>query len=192
MVNKIWGAFIIIGVVFGVINGKISEINRSILTSTESSVEMILKIFPVIALWLGIMEIAKKSGLLNKMTVFFKPMLSKLFPEIPKNHESLGYIASNVVVNMLGLGSAATPFGLKAMQSLNDLNKNKKEASKSMITFLLLNTSGLTLIPTTIISLRVMYKSMNPTETVIATIITTISTTVIAMILDKMFRRKNV
>jgi len=191
MVNKIWGFFIIIGVIFGIVNNKITLINETILSSTTTTIEMILKIFPVIALWLGIMEIAKESGLLKKLSDLFKPLLSKLFPEIPNNHESLGYISSNVVINMLGLGNAATPFGLKAMKSLNDLNKNSKTASKSMITFLILNTSGLTIIPTTVISLRMMHGSINPTEIVLATIISTVISTFLNLLVDKIFRRRN-
>lgn len=191
MVNKIWAFFIIIGVIFGIINDKISVINESILNSTTTSIEMILKMFPVIALWLGIMEIAKESGLLDKLSNLFKPILSKLFPELPKNHEALGYISSNVVINMLGLGNAATPFGLKAMKSLHELNGKSKIASKSMITFLILNTSGLTIIPTTVISLRMMYGSASPTEIVPATIIATIISTILALLVDKIFRRRN-
>lgn len=191
MVNKIWAFFIIIGVIFGIINDKISVINESILNSTTTIIEMILKMFPVIALWLGIMEIAKESGLLDKLSNLFKPILSKLFPELPKNHEALGYISSNVVINMLGLGNAATPFGLKAMKSLYELNGKSKIASKSMITFLILNTSGLTIIPTTVISLRMMYGSASPTEIVPATIIATIISTILALLVDKIFRRRN-
>lgn len=191
MVNKIWGFFIIVGVIVGVFNNKISIINENILSSTKTTIDMILQIFPVIALWLGIMEIAKESGLLKKLSDLFKPLLSKLFPEIPINHESLGYISSNVVINMLGLGNAATPFGLKAMKSLSELNKNSKVASKSMITFLILNTSGLTIIPTTVISLRMMYGSVNPTETVLATIIATVISTILALLVDKIFRKIN-
>lgn len=189
MVNKIWGFFIIVGVIFGAFNGKISVINESILSSCTTTIEMILKIFPVIALWLGIMEIAKESLLLMKLSNFMQPLLSKLFPELPKNHEALGYISSNVVVNMLGLGNAATPFGLKGMQALQKDNKNKKVASKSMITFLILNTSGLTIIPTTVISLRIMYGSLNPMETVLATLVSTVISTILAIIVDKIFRR---
>lgn len=191
MVNKIWGFFIITGVIVGIINGKTNVINETILSSTNITIEMILKIFPVIALWLGIMEIAKESGLLKKLSNFFKPLLSKLFPELPSNHEALGYISSNVVINMLGLGNAATPFGLKAMKSLQDENKVKAVATKSMITFLILNTSGLTIIPTTVISLRMMYGSAKPTETVLATIIATIISTILAILVDKIFRRRN-
>lgn len=191
MVNKIWSFFIIVGVIFGIFNNKISIINESILTSTTTTIEMLLKIFPVIALWLGIMEIAKESGILNKLSNLFKPILSKLFPELPKNHEALGYISSNVVINMLGLGNAATPFGLKAMKSLHELNKKSNVASKSMITFLILNTSGLTIIPTTVISLRMMHKSINSTEIVPATILSTIISTILAILVDKIFRRRN-
>ena len=127
MVNKIWGFFIVVGILLGIINGKTSVINENILLSTTTTIEMILKIFPVIALWLGIMEIAKESGLLIKLSNIFKPILSKLFPELPSNHEALGYISSNVVINMLGLGNAATPFGLKAMNALQKDNKDKKQ-----------------------------------------------------------------
>lgn len=191
MVNKIWAFFIIVGVLFGFITGNIGIINDNILASTATTIEMILKIFPVIALWLGIMEIAKESGLLDKLSNLFKPLLSKLFPEIPSNHESLGFISSNVVINMLGLGNAATPFGLKAMKSLHDLNGKSKVASKSMITFLILNTSGLTIIPTTVISLRMMHNSSNPTEIVFATIISTVISTLLALLIDKIFRKIN-
>ena len=189
MVNTIWALFIIIGVIFGILTGNIEGINNQILECTKVSMDMILRIFPVLALWLGIMNIAKTSGLLNVLSNFFKPILSVLFPEIPKNHESLGYISSNVVVNMLGLGSAATPFGLKAMKSLQELNPKKDTATKSMITFLILNTSGLTLVPTTVISLRLMHGSTNPTEIVFATILATIISTIVALFIDKIFRK---
>ena len=189
MVNTIWALFIIIGVIFGILTGNIEGINNQILECTKVSMDMILRIFPVLALWLGIMNIAKTSGLLNVLSNFFKPILSVLFPEIPKNHESLGYISSNVVVNMLGLGSAATPFGLKAMKSLQELNPKKDTATKSMITFLILNTSGLTLVPTTVISLRLLHGSTNPTEIVFATILATILSTIVALFIDKIFRK---
>lgn len=189
MVNTIWALFIIIGVIFGILTGNIEGINNQILQCTKVSMDMILRIFPVLALWLGIMNIAKTSGLLNSLSNLFKPILSVLFPEIPKNHESLGYISSNVVVNMLGLGSAATPFGLKAMKSLQELNPKKDTATKSMITFLILNTSGLTLVPTTVISLRLMHGSTSPTEIVFATILATILSTIVALFIDKIFRK---
>lgn len=117
-------------------------------------------------------------------------VLTKLFPEIPACHESLSYIASNVVANMFGLGNAATPFGLKAMKSLEEINDKKDTASRSMITFLVLNTSGVTIIPTTIISLRMMYGSLNPTEIVLPCIIATTIGTTGGLIIDRIVARR--
>lgn len=184
MVNIIWCSFIIIGSIFCIANGKLDLLNTEILGSAKSSLDMILKIFPVMALWLGIMKIASESGLLNKITKIVTPLFSKMFPEIPKNHEAIGYIISNMIANIFGLGNAATPFGLKAMQSLQEINPKKDTASRSMITFLVLNTSGLTIIPTTVISLRMMYGSSNPTGIVFPCIIATLLSTIAGLIMD--------
>ena len=118
-----------------------------------------------------------------------EPFLSKLFPEIPAGHESLSLIASNIIVNMFGLGSAATPFGLKAMKSLQTLNKKKDTASRSMITFLVINTGGVTIIPTTIIAMRMLYGSNNPTEIVFACILATATSTISGVLLDKFINK---
>ena len=187
MINKVWFYFIFVGIVYGIFSGNIGNVNEEIITSAKKSLDIFISIFPVIVLWVGIMTIASDSGLLIKISNVLYPILGKLFPEIPKNHESLGYISSNITANILGLGSAATPFGLKAMQSLQELNNNKDTASRSMITFLLLNTSGLTLIPTTVISLRNLYESVNPTLIILPTIIATIISTISAIILDRIF-----
>lgn len=190
MVNKIWGFFIISGILFCLINGRIDIINNEILTSGKTSLELILKLFPIIALWLGIMRIAVTSKLLNKLSKLLKPLLKFLFPEIPDNHESFDYISSNIITNMFGLGNAATPFGLKAMKSLQKLNDKKDTATRSMITFLVINTSGVTIIPTTIISLRIMYKSINPTSIVIPCIISTTLATIFGIIVDRLLARR--
>lgn len=190
MIHKIWGFFIIVGSIFCLCTGKTELLNEEILGSAKSSLDMIVKIFPVMALWMGIMNIAKVSGLLQKFSKLLSPVLGKLFPEIPKNHESLSLIASNVVANMFGLGNAATPFGLKAMKSLQEINPKKDTASRSMITFLVLNTSGVTIIPTTIISLRMMHGSANPTEIVSGCILATMLSTVSGLIIDRILARR--
>ena len=190
MIDKIWGVFIIVGTIFCLITNKIDLLNTEILASAKSSLDMIVKIFPVMALWMGIMNIAAHSGLLQKFSRMISPILGKLFPEIPKDHESLSLIASNVVANMFGLGNAATPFGLKAMKSLKEINNKKDTASRSMITFLVLNTSGVTIIPTTVISLRMMYGSLNPTEVVSACILATVISTIAGLIMDKFLARR--
>lgn len=191
MVNKIWFFFIVVGIITSLFNRNISIINDEILSCGKTTIDMIIKIFPVMALWLGIMKITLDSGLLTKLVKLINPILKKIFPEIPKNHEAMGYMSSNIIANMLGLGNVATPFGIKAMKSLQELNKDKKTASKSMITFLLLNTSGLTIIPTTIISMRMFHNSTNPTSIVLACIISTTISTIISIIIDKIYRRKN-
>ena len=139
--------------------GDFDGLNKQILSSGKVTLDLILQMLPIVCLWLGVANIAKESGLLKKLTLFLEPILHKIFPEIPKGHSALGYISSNIIANMFGLGNAATPFGLKAMEEMQKLNKDKTVASRSMITFLVINTCGITLVPTTIISLRVMHDS---------------------------------
>lgn len=185
MVNILWYSFIIVGILFCIVTNKLDLLNEEILGSAKTSLDMIMRIFPVMALWLGIMNIAKKSGLLDKIAKLVSPLFSKLFPEIPSGHESIGLITSNMIANMFGLGNAATPFGLKAMKSLQELNSKKDTASRSMITFLVLNTSGLTIIPTTVISLRMMYGSSSPTDIVFPCIIATFVSTFAGLLMDR-------
>ncbi len=194
MVNKIWSFFIIVGTLFALCNGKIDVINEEILTSCKSALDLVIQLFPVIALWLGVMKIASSSGLLEKISYKISPVLRFIFPEIPAGHPALGYISSNIIANIFGLGNAATPFGLKAMESLQELNPKKEEASRSMITFLVLNTSGLTLIPTTIISMRMLYKSVSPTEIIVPCILATTISTIVGLLLDRIlhYRSKHV
>ena len=190
MINKLWIFFIVSGSIFLIITGKADVLNSNILSSGKTTLDLIMQIFPLMAIWLGIMNIAKDSGLLKKASDFLTPLLTKIFPEIPKGHESLGLISSNIIANMLGLGNAATPFGLKAMQSLQKLNKKKEEATSSMITFLVINTCGVTLVPTTIISLRMMHDSTDPTSIVAPTIIVTSLSLIIGLIIDRIFSRR--
>ena len=189
MVNKIWGFFIIIGIIFCLFTDNVDVINNEILNSCKTALDMTFKIFPFMALWLGIAKIAEVSGLLKKLSLKLSGILKFIFPEIPKGHQSLSYISSNIIANMFGLGNAATPFGLKAMQSLQELNTKKDTASRSMITFLVLNTSGVTIIPTTIISLRMMYGSVDPTSIVFPCIIITFTSTFIGLIIDRILAR---
>lgn len=191
MINKVWAFFIIVGIIFCLVTSNASTLNNQIFGSAKTAFNLIVELFPIMAIWLGIMNIAKESGLLNKLSSFFTPFLGKLFPSIPKGHESLSFISSNIIINMFGLGSAATPFGLKAMKSLQELNPDKDVATDAMITFLVINTSGVTIIPTTIISLRMLYGSKDPTEIVLACILATLCSTIGGLVLDYLIRRKN-
>lgn len=186
MINKIWGGFILIGILFFFLTMRVNELNQTILDSVKASLDMVISLVPVLALWLGIMNIARVSGLLGKVSCLISPLLVKIFPEIPKGHESFGYISSNIIANMFGLGNAATPFGLKAMQSLQELNGKKDVASRSMITFLVINTSGVTIIPTTIISMRMMHGSSEPTSIVLACILASVISVCGGLLIDRL------
>lgn len=190
MINKLWTYLIIIGSIYLIINGKVDVLNKQILTSGKVTLDLIIQIFPLISLWLGIMNIAKKSGLLDLLAKFLLPVLTIIFPEIPKGHESFEYISSNLIANVFGLGNAATPFGIKAMESMQKLNHNKKVASRSMITFLIMNTCGFTIIPTTIISLRMMHKSINPSSIILPCIIVSFTSLVFGLIIDRLWSGK--
>lgn len=189
MINKIWASFIIIGIIYSILTNNVELISTEIIKGTETTLNMITKIFPVMALWLGIMKIAEESNLLKKISKLLSPIMKKIFPEIPENHESISLITTNVVANLFGLGNASTPIGLKTMKSLQELNKNKKEASHSMITFLVLNTTGLTIIPTTILSLNMNAK--NPTEIILPCFLASLSATIGGLIIDRILQRKD-
>ena len=189
MINKIWASFIILGIIYSILTNNTELISTEIIKGAETTLNMITKIFPVMALWLGIMKIAEESNLLKKISKLLSPIMKKIFPEIPENHESISLITTNVVANLFGLGNASTPIGLKTMKSLQELNKNKKEASHSMITFLVLNTTGLTIIPTTIISLNMNAK--NPTEIILPCFLASLSATIGGLIIDRILQRKD-
>ena len=190
MVNVIWAALILIAIIYSLVTGNIDTINNGILTHASSGVNLIMEMMPLIVLWTGIMKIAEEAGLLKIFSRILNPILSKLFPSLDKDHKALGYIASNIAANMLGLGSAATPFGLKAMEELQKDNPKKDTATEAMITFLVLNTGGVTIIPTTVVALRMMYGSKNPTEIIVTSILATMVSSVSGLILDYFMRKK--
>lgn len=185
MINYIFAFFFISGILYSFITH--TNITTHMLRSATTSIELIFSIIPVICLWLGIMNIAKKSGLLNKLAKYLTPILKIIFPEIPKDSPCFTYIATNMIMNMLGLGNAATPFGLKAIKEMQELNKNKDTATRSMITFLVINTASITIMPTTIISLRMYYGSITPESIIPYIIITSTISCLIGLIIDRLF-----
>lgn len=186
MINYIWGIFIVLGVIISIIK-KDSNLTNNLITSGTKGIDMIINLVPLMCLWLGTMKIADSSGLLNIISNKLSKVIRVVFPEIPKGDPAIAYISSNIVMNMLGLGNAATPFGIKAMTRLKELNNNSDIASRSMITFLVINTSSVTIIPTTVISLRIASGSNNPTEIMTACIITTFLSSFIGLLIDRLF-----
>jgi spore maturation protein A len=191
MIDIIWFGLITIGAVYSILTGNVSNINKELFQSSKSAFNLILELLPILVMWMGILNIAEKGGLLKKISYVMRPVLHKLFPRLNKDDKALEYISSNIAANMIGLGSAATPFGLKAMQELQKNNPKKDTATKEMITFLVLNTSGVTIIPTTVIGLRIASKSINPEAIIITSLLATICSTVFGLLLDYLIRRKH-
>jgi spore maturation protein A len=187
MVNYIWVGLTLIGLVFAAINGTMNEVNEAIFRGAKEAVTLCIGLISVLVFWLGMMRIAEDAGLLKKLAFIFKPLVKRIFPEVPPNHPALGYILSNMMANMFGLGNAATPLGIKAMEQLKELNGGKNEASRSMVTFLAVNTASVTLVPTMVIAIRMNYESVSPTDIVGPTLVTTIISAIAALLIDRFF-----
>ncbi|MDA3128649.1 nucleoside recognition domain-containing protein [Aliibacillus thermotolerans] len=187
MVHAIWIALFAIGLITAMVNGRLEEVSEAIFKGAEEAVVLCFGLISVMVFWLGMMNIARKSGLLDMFVKLFRPIVLKLFPDIPASHPALGYILSNITANMMGLGNAATPMGIKAMKELKKLHGGKDEASRSMVTLMALNTAGLTLIPTTVIAIRMNYDSAQPTEIVGTTLFATACSTLAAILIDRYF-----
>lgn len=169
----------LIGIVVGVFTGNITEVSNATISSAKEAVTLCITMLGVMSMWTGLVEIARKEGLIGQLTKGLGPILNRLFPTVPQDHPAREYIASNMIANVLGLGWAATPMGLKAMEALQELNEDEEKASSAMCTFLVINISSLQLIPVNIIAYRSQYGSVNPAQIVIPSIIaTTISTLV--------------
>lgn len=191
MVNMIWLFFIVSGFIVAAINGNIAEMTDAVFAGSKTGVTICFELISIMVFWLGMMRIAEDAGVLNKIAIVLRPIVRFLFPDVPKDHPALGYIISNMSANMLGLGNAATPLGIKAMQELQKLNTQKDTASAAMCTLLALNTSGVTLIPTTLIAIRISFNSANAAEIVGTTLIATLIATTSAILIDKWYRQQH-
>ncbi|MFC4767310.1 nucleoside recognition domain-containing protein [Effusibacillus consociatus] len=188
MINVIWLSLLIIGIVVGAATGNVDGITRGILKGAENGVSVSLGLISILVFWLGLMKIAEQAGLVQTLAKALRPLARFLYPSVPENHPAMGSILANMSANILGLGNAATPLGLKAMQELQELNPDPTRASDAMCTLLAINTASLTIIPATVIAIRLQYGSANPTEIVGATILATFLGTAVAVLLDRMFR----
>ncbi|MFJ1269077.1 nucleoside recognition domain-containing protein [Legionella lytica] len=182
MLNIIWLGMILLSIVVGVIEGRIDEVVRAVTDSAKLGFEIALGLAGIMCLWLGIMSIATESGLIKILGKVLRPVLRRLFPDVPIDHPAMGAIALNISANMLGLANAATPFGLQAMKELQTLNQHARVASNSMCTFLAINTSSVQLIPATAIAYLAANGSTNPTSVVFSSLVATIISTVVAII----------
>lgn len=191
MLNKIWPIFIIISYVYAIMIGNTDKINTSIFSSTQEAVTLCITLLGTICLWNGIMKIAEKTSAITRLTKILNPIVKFLFPEL-KNQESIRKeISMNMVANILGLGNAATPLGVKAMKSMQEINYDKKTLSNSMVMLIVLNTASIQLIPTTVIAIRLSLDSKNPTSIILPVWIATICAAVAGIVVTKILIAKS-
>ena len=188
MINIIWLGMIIVGFGFAAVNGRMEEVTAAIFDGAKNGVAVSFGLISILVFWLGMMRIAEDAGLLRRIAKLLGPVVAFLFPDVPKNHPAMGYILSNMSANLLGLGNAATPMGIKAMQELQSLNPDKETATPAMCTLLALNTASITLIPATLIAIRLNYGSAQPASIVGTTLLATAVATLAAVAADRICR----
>ncbi|SHN20215.1 nucleoside recognition domain-containing protein [Gracilibacillus kekensis] len=189
MINIIWAMMAIIGIVYAMFNGTMEQVNEALFKGANDAVTLVISLTSVLVFWVGIMRVAEHAGILRGFAKVSRPVVRRLFPELPADHPAMGYILANFSANLFGLGNAATPMGIKAMEEMKKISQSDR-ASNSMITFLVINTSSITLVPTTVIAIRMEYQSVAPTEIVASTILATLITTVAAITVDRLLRKR--
>lgn len=200
MLNHLWGYLILFGIGFGIITGQVEALSNAAIDSAGEAVTLSITMLGIMAMWMGLIEIAKRSGLLDSMTRGLHPILHFLFPRIPANHPVNEYIAANIIANVLGLGWAATPMGLKAMKELAALERKRlhadtsgkpvTKASDEMCTFLIINISSLQVIPVSVIAYRTQYGSVSPASIVLPGLIATTVSTLVAIFFCRIMCRR--
>jgi spore maturation protein A len=189
MINIIWFLILSLGIIIGIITGKGEILSKAIVSSTASSVELIMGLVGMMCLWCGIMKIAEKSGLTDKLAGVLRPVLRIIFREAGKNQKAMSSITMNLTANMMGLSNAATPFGIKAMEEMQRVNSEKETASNDMALFLVLNAACIQFLPTTVISIRAAYNSENPAIIILPAIIATGTAAVLGIVYCKILQR---
>lgn len=189
MINYIWFIMIFLGLVVGVLTGNGEAMSNTIISSIDSTVTFIISLIGLMCFWCGVMKVAEKSGLTEKLAKLMKPVLKLIFKEAAKDEKALGAIVMNITANMMGLGNAATPFGIKAMEEMDRLNKEKGRATNDMALFLVLNAACIQLVPSTVISIRAAAGSVNPGVVVLPAIISTTVAAIVGVICAKILQR---
>lgn len=185
MLNLIWLALMVIAVIVGIFNGTLNAVALSVAEQAKYAFQIALGLTGVLTFWLGIMKIAEQAGLIHQFANLLRPVMAKLFPEIPKDHPAIGAMLFNIAANMLGLNNAATPFGLKAMEQLETLNPNPGTATNSMCTFLVMNTASIQIIPTTAIAYLTAAGASQPTKIIICTLFASVVALTVGLITVK-------
>ena len=189
MLNIVWPIFIVISFTFAIFSGNLDELNTSIFESTQEAITLCITLLGTMCLWNGIMKIASETTLMKKLTHLLTPIIHFLFPELKEDTETKNAISMNIVANILGLGNAATPLGIKAMKAMQEKNENKEVLTNSMATLIVLNTASIQIIPTTVIAIRSSLGSTNPTSIIFPVWVATICAAVAGITATKLFIR---
>ncbi|GAA0078499.1 nucleoside recognition domain-containing protein [Clostridium sp. CTA-5] len=189
MINYIWFLMIFLGVLVGLITGNGETISKAIVNSSGSTVTFIIELTGIMCFWCGVMKVAENSGLTDKLAKILKPLLKIIFKEAARDEKALGAIVMNLTANMMGLSNAATPFGIKAMEEMDRLNKEKGKASNDMALFLVLNAACIQLVPSTIISIRAACNSANPGIIIVPALISTATAATVGILCCKLLQR---
>lgn len=201
MLNYLWAGMLLLGIAYGAFHGRLPELTEAALSSVKEAVTLCITMTGVMSLWTGLMEIAEKSGVIRQAAKLIEPFIQLMFPELPENHKAREHITTNMIANIFGLGWAATPAGLRAMEALKDLEEERRKkkkksavpegtASREMCTFLILNISSLQLIPVNIIAYRSQYGSVNPASVIAPSIAATLISTLAAAVFCKAAERR--
>jgi len=188
-VNLVFAGLVVAAVVFAAFTGSMDAVGKAAMSSAGTAVTLSIGLVGVMALWLGIMRVAEEAGLLALLSKLVRPLMVRLFPEVPGDHPAMASMVMNIAANMLGLGNAATPLGLKAMQDLQTLNQRKETATNAMALFLAINTSSVQLVPATVIAMRASAGASQPADIVLPTLLATMVSTTVAIVLAKMLSR---
>jgi spore maturation protein A len=186
MLNYIWAAFILIGIVYAAFTGNVDKLTNGALDASVDAVNLGIRLLGILCMWTGLMKIAEKSGLIQSLSKRMSPVIGWLFPRVPRDSKAAEHISTNMIANVLGLGWAATPPGIKAMEELQKMNPDKTRASREMCMFMIVNLSSLQLVTISIIAYRSQYNSLNPQEIIGPGILATLVSTIVAIIFAKL------
>lgn len=190
MLNKIWPCFIMVSFVFAIITGRIQDFNNSIFESATQTVDLTIKLFGTMCLWNGLMKIVQETSLIIRLSNLIRPLMRFLFPKMNEKDKEYKEITLNIIANLLGIGNAATPLGLKAMKTMQEKNTKKDTVTDSMAMFIVLNTASLQIIPTTVIAVRASMGSENPAQIILPVWIVTIITDITGIVASKILVKK--
>ncbi|MFT5874099.1 MAG: spore maturation protein A [Clostridium sp.] len=192
MMNFIWVGLVAVSIIAGIFTGNITAVQDAVFSFAKVAVDIVFGLIGIMVFWMGLMKVAEEAGLTEKLGRALKPIMCRLFPEVPADHPAMSSMVMNMAANVLGLGNAATPFGLKAMKDLQTLNKTKDIATDAMVMFIAINTSSVTLIPTIVLALRSSAGSTNPTQIVGPVILATLISTITAITFATLFSKTKI